>query len=255
MLLVGSALNGYAIAATDGRIGTVRDLLFDDRTWKVRWAVVDTGTWLAGRKVLVHPSAVDRADHEHKELAVQLTRQQVENSPSILEDEPVSMQMESHLHEYYGWDPLWGGSYFGAGAINAPVSASQYFGSRVLREETEPSVLPTEGDQHLCSAAALSRCHIHATDGTIGHVENVLIDDADWCIHYLIVDTKNWWPGKRVLVSPYAVRSLNWLDRTVELDVTREKVRTSPAWDPLVIIDQYYQKRLHRHYGWPGYGW
>ena len=115
MLLVGSALKGYAIAASDGRIGTVSDFLFDDRTWKVRWLVVDTGNWLPGRMVLIHPSAIGQADYERRELAVTLTMEKVKGSPDLMQDQPVSQQMEYHLYDYYGWDQYWGGaSYFGA---------------------------------------------------------------------------------------------------------------------------------------------
>src|ERR1700722_16299610 len=123
MLFAGSSLKGFAIVARDGEIATVTDLLFDDRSWKVCWVVVDTGTWLTSRKVLLHPSAVTRGDYERQELSVALTQQQVEDSPSILQPQPVSQQVESDLYAYYGWDPLWGGSYFGTGAIASPLSA------------------------------------------------------------------------------------------------------------------------------------
>src|SRR5690349_13067854 len=103
MLFAASALNGYAIAARDGEIGTVADLLFDDTTWNVRWVVVDTGTWLTSRKVLLHPSSVAGADFEQNKLSVPLSKQQVEDSPSILQDQPVSQQLERSLYDYYGW--------------------------------------------------------------------------------------------------------------------------------------------------------
>jgi hypothetical protein len=94
--------------------------------------------------------------------------------------------------------------------------------------------------------------HIHATDGEIGHVENFLFDDDDWSLHYFIVDTSNWWFGKRVLISPRAVKGIDWSDRQVQLDVSRGQVQSSPPWDPLVAFDEIYAKRLHTHYGWPG---
>ncbi len=254
MLLVGSALKGYAIEASDGRIGTVGDFLFDDRTWKMRWLVVDTGGWLTGRKVLVHPSAITHVDYDRQELPVSLTKAQVEASPDILTDAPVSQQMETNLYDYYGWDPLWSGQYFDAGPMAGVVLPSPYFGG-TLREPGDFQLHSDDGDQHLRSIAAVKGYHIHATDGDIGHVENFLIDDASWGIRYLIVDTRNWWPGQHVLMSPYAVRDISWRDHEVRLDVSRDRVKASPAWDPLAIIDQLYEKRLHSHYGWPGYGW
>ena len=94
MLLAGSALKDFAIAASDGRIGACSDLLFDDATWTVRWMVADTGTWLTGRKVLIHPSALGQPDPGRLELPVRLTRAQVEASPDVLQDEPVPRRME-----------------------------------------------------------------------------------------------------------------------------------------------------------------
>ena len=106
MLQVISPLKGFAIEANDGRIGTVVDYLFDDASWKVRWLVIDCGTWLTGREVLVHPSAISREDLEQQQFVVALTRAQVEDSPKLLEDQPVSQQMENQLYSYYGGTTL-----------------------------------------------------------------------------------------------------------------------------------------------------
>ncbi len=255
MLLAVSALKGYAIEASDGGIGTVSDVLFDDQSWKLRWLVVDAGTWLSGRKVLIHPSAIRHADYERQELPVTLTKAQVEGSPGILQDQPVSRQMESQLHDYYQWDPYWGNGIFGAGAIASPLAPSPYFGGAAVREADRAESDTDSGDPHLRSVAAVTGYHIHATDGEIGHVENFMIDDASWGIRYLVVDTRNWWPGKHVLMSPYAVREIDWSERQIRLDVTRSQVKGSPPWDPMDMIDQAHEKRLHSYYGWPGYGW
>ena len=107
-------------------------------------------------------------------------------------------------------------------------------------------------DPHLRSVVEVTGYRVHAVDGEIGHIENLMIDDADWSVHYFIVDTRNWWFGKRVLISPLAVKAIDWFDRHVELNVSRELVKASPPWDPLVAFNDEYAKRLHKHYGWPG---
>jgi sporulation protein YlmC with PRC-barrel domain len=255
MLLVGSVLKGYAVVASDGRIGTVSDFLFDDRTWKVRWLVVDTGVWLSGRKVLVHPSAIGHANYELRELSVALTMAKVKGSPDILQDQPVSQQMESHHYEYYGLDPLWGGtSYFGGGAIGAPLPPTYYDG-RERRQRDEMEARSHEGDPHLRSVAEVTGYHVHASDGQIGHVEDCLFDDTDWTIRYLIIDTRNWWPGEHVLLSPYGVKEISWSRHLVRLGVDRDRVKSSPPWKPLDTVEEAYERRLHDHYHWPGYGW
>lgn len=256
MLQVASALKDYAIEASDGRIGTVSDFLFDDRTWKLRWLVVNVGTWWTGHKVLLHPSVIAGIDHGRRELAVTLTKERVKGSPDVREDEPVSQQIEYNLHSYYGWDPMWAGnSYFGGGAMASPLLSPPLYGGFAVGEAAGVGAGANEGDPHLRSIVTVTGCHIHATDGDIGHLENFMVDDVSWAIHYLIIDTKNWWSGKHVLLSPHAVQDISYLDHKVRLSVTRDQVKASPPWDPSTIIEQAYQRRLHAHYAWPGYGW
>lgn len=257
MLIVGSVLKGYAIEASDGRIGTVGTFLFDDTTWKIRWLVIDTGRWLTGRKVLVHPSALGLPDHERQHLPVNLTKAQIEASPDIEQDQPVTMQMQNHLYDYYGWDPYWGPDYYGGGL---PGIGTSGLGMPVFRQGAtmEADTLQRgsdDGDPHLRSMTAVRGYYIHATDGAIGHVENFLVDDVSWAIRYLIVDTRNWLPDAHVLISPYAVQSIDWSDNQIHLNVSRNTVKASPPWDPLEIVERAYERRLHDHYGWPGYGW
>ena len=222
----------------------------------MRWLVVDTGTWLTERKVLMHPSAIDRPDYEERAFAVKLTKAQVADSPSILRDQPVSRQMERQLHSYYGWDPLWGGAGVAerVGAMAAPYSAAPYFGFGSAPETDYVAVDLKDGDPDLRSVAEVTGYHIDATDGEIGHVENFLLESATWSISYLIVDTRNWWPGKHVLMSPYGVKQIDWSGRQIRVNMTRDKIRTSPPWDPFVLMNQPEMKRLHSHYGWPGFG-
>jgi len=250
MLWNASAINGYAIEASDGRLGTVSDLLFEDTSWIIRWLVVDSGNWLPGREVLLPLSALGQPDSAQRRFPVKLTMQQVKDSPHIRTDRPVSRQTESHLYDYYGWDPYWSGRYFPRGGGTAtpfPLSGLKPRGH--VRTDAQPD----EGDPHLRSAAAVTGYHIVATDGEIGHVEDFLVDDAGWTIRYVAVDTRNWWPGKKVLISPHAVRVIDWADRLMHLGIDRRRIKDSPAYDSSVTIERAYEERLHNYYGWPGY--
>jgi hypothetical protein len=245
MLFAGTALKGYAIRATDGKIGTVNDLLFDDTSWLIRWVVDDTGAWLPGRKVLLHPAAITATHHAHQALSVALTTAQVRASPDILQDQPVSLRMQNSLYDHYGWDPLWGGGYYG-GVMSAPLGAAPVVGAPGPDADADP---------HLRSITAVTGYHIHASDGDIGHIETILIDDATWHIRYLVVDTKNWWAGRQVLIAPEAVQDIDWLERRVRLNITRAQIEASPPWDPAKQIDHAYEAGLYRHYGWTGRDW
>ena len=256
MLWNASAINGYAIEASDGRLGTASDFLFDDASWTVRWLVVDTGKWLSGRKVLLPISALGHLDQKKEEFSVRLTMQQIKDSPDIDADRPVSRQMETHVYDYYGWRPYWStGLYMagygyldGFGYPGGLMSVSPSAESR-RREERIAIAHRDDGDPHLRSIAAVTGYHIHAVDGEIGHVEDFFVEDADWSIHYLLVDTKNWWPGKQVLISPGSAQTIDWAHKLVNLNVDRQKVKDSPAYDASTIVDRAYGRHFHTYYG------
>jgi hypothetical protein len=253
MLFVLSVLKGFTVTASDGKIGTVDDFLFDDQSWKARWLVVDTGAWLPGRKVLVHASAIGEPDPVRKELPVKLTKAQVEGGPDLFEHQPVSRQMEAHLYDYYGWDPAWGASAFGA--IASPFSLPPLIGEGPGPAEAGAGSAADAGesDPHLRSAEELEGYRIQASDGEIGHLESLVADHANWDIRYLGVDTSNWWGGQHVLVAPFAVKAIDWAGRHIEIDITRDQVKTSPPCDSIDMVDEAYERMLHGHYGWPGY--
>jgi len=233
MLRNASAIKGYSIAASDGQIGTVSDFLFDDASWLVRWLVVDTGKWLTGRKVLLPPSVLGHLDPNGPEFSIKLTKKQIKESPDIDTQRPVSRQFEANIYDYYGWSPYWGtgagylvgGFGFGGGALTAfPTPGSQRRAEDILIAQQ------SDDDPHLRSIEAVTGYHIHATDGEVGHVEDFLMEDSDWSIRDLVVDTKNWWPGNKVLISPRSIQKIDWMDNQVKLNIDRERVKSSPAF-------------------------
>jgi len=250
MLWNASALSGYAIEARDGLLGTVSDLLFDDVGWAIRWLVVDTGNWLPGRKVLLPLSALGQPDRALRHFPVELTRKQVKGSPDVDIDQPVSRQVEVHVYSYYGWDPYWGGSLNPtSNAIATPFAAPFHLPGSTLRDLGGADARPDVDDPHLRSVAAVTGSHIHATDGEVGHVEDLLVDDTAWRIRYVTVDTKNWWPGEKTLISPSSVRAINWEDRAISLNVSRQKVKDSPPYDPSITVDGAYDETFLTYYG------
>jgi hypothetical protein len=250
MLWDASAINGYAIEASDGRFGTVSDLLFEDVGWVVRWLVVDTGNWLPGRKVLLPLSALGRPDRALRHFPVKLTMQHVKDSPGVGTDQPVSRQIEAHVYDYFGWDPYWGGSFLPmSNAMATPFVAPLYEPGPTRPDLARAGAQPNESDPHLRSIATIIGCHIHASDGEIGHVEDFVVDDAGWNIRYIKVDTRNWWPGERVLISPYSVREIEWLGRLVYVNFSRQKIKNAPPYNPSITVDGAYEEKFLAYYG------
>lgn len=247
MLWKASAIEGYSIAATDGPIGTITDFLFDDTSWQIRWVVVDTGKWLSSRRVLLPPSAMGHVNATGREFSVRLTMQQVKDSPDIDTQRPVSRQMEASVYDYYGWYPYWTSSFY-IGSFGYAGEGPMAPRDSDAAKKTANALGNKNDDLHLRSVAAVTGYHFHATDGEVGHAEDFLVEDGDWSIHYLVVDTKNWWPGKRVLVSPRSVREIDWSSQHVSLGVDRQTVRNSPTYDPSSGVDRGYEQRFHRYY-------
>jgi hypothetical protein len=241
MLYTGSRLTGAAIAASDGEIGSVDDLLFDDTDWKLRWLVVDTGGWLAGRKVLLPPSCLGEPTDDGRGLPVSLTRRQVEDSPPAENEEALlSRRYEEAMLAHYALAPYW--------PDPMPVPSAALAADR-------PASAPPGGDasRALRSMREATSTDIHATDGEIGHVEDFLVDSDGWAVRYMIADTRNWLPGKKVLISPRWLRGTDGESGDIAVALTRRQIKESPEWDPEVALDRGYETRLHDYYDLPGY--
>jgi hypothetical protein len=256
MLWNASRMKGYSLSASDGQIGTISDFLFDDENWHVRWLVVETGHWLAGRKVLLPSSAVSHLDQEHQDCSIKLTMQQIKDSPDSETERPVSRQMEASVYGHYGYMPYWnGGSGFtgGIGYVGGYGFTNDLSGGFAPPSNWESEVETADArrkndDVHLRSVNEVIGYHIHASDGRIGHVEDFLIEDPNWSIRYLVADTKNWWPDKQVLISPRSVTDVDWSVQLVNVDVDRQKIKGAPAYDASMPIDRNYEEKFRRHY-------
>lgn len=249
-------LEGYAVRATDGTIGHVKDFYFDDQAWVVRYLVVETGTGFGSRKVLISPISIGQPNWTDKILPVSITREQVRNSPDIDTDKPVSRQHEMRYLGYYGYPFYWGGAgLWGGGAYpGAMLTGAGYdkSGAEYLVAQADAG-RHQEGDAHLRSGNAILRYHIEATDGALGEVKGLLVDEATWAIRYIIVNTSNWWFGHQVLLAPQWVQDLSWPDATMTVRVSRQSVKDAPRYDPSMPPTREQEVRLHEHHGQSGY--
>lgn len=240
-------LKGYGLEATDGEIGRCKDFLFEDDTWTVRYMVADTGKWLPGRKVLVSPISIGLPDWNFRRIPVQLSTEQIESSPPLEAHAPVSRQFEMEWFRHYDWTPYWVPGSGRWGSADAPQGL---FETR-FQGVTDKDIRPDE--YHLRSSGEVEGYHIRATDGEIGHVEDYILELEPWVIRYVIVDTRNWLPGRKVLISPDWINFVDWSQRSVGVDMTREAVKNSPEYDPAQPVNRAYEVRLYDFYGRPYY--
>ena len=247
-------LKGAILIASDGEIGHVTSAFFDDQSWTVRYLAVDTGSWLSGRSVLISPYSAKRPMGDSRTVELWLTREQVRNSPVTDTHQPVSRRHERETLGYYAYPEYWNGGDLWAmsGFPLVPAALPALPESDAAIADRERAVAPE--DVHLRSSAQVTGYDIHATDGSIGHVSDFIFDDASWAIRYLVVDTRNWWPGgKKVLLAPRWIDRIEWAERMVYTPLTREQVKASPEYDEKKLLDRDYEQRLHDAYGRPGY--
>jgi sporulation protein YlmC with PRC-barrel domain len=253
-------LEGYDIVANDGELGEVDDFYFDDLNWIIRYMILDTGGWLTGKKVLISPFSLGRPDWNNKKFPVSLTKEQIEKSPGIGVDEPVSRQYEAELTGYYGWPAYWGGAaglfpgiegIYGPAYVPPPtvVDTSVNKDAEYTKQREEVT-----NDLHLISFDDVKGYKIRASDGKIGHVEDFIGDDENWSIRYMLVDTRDWFPGgKHVLIAPYWIEKINWDESDVSVNLTEEKIRNSPELDISQPINRQYEAALFDYYSKPKY--
>jgi hypothetical protein len=236
-------MEGFAIDAIDGHVGKVVDFYFDDSAWTIRYLVVALGQTQPRRKVLISPVAVNEPDWQGRMFPVALTRAQVIASPDVDTDKPVSRQQEMGHLGYYGYGKYWGGS----GLWGAGLYPDILLGGR--QEAIEDSADGEAcADPHLRSGNSVLRYYVHATDGDIGHVAGMLVDERSWAIRWLIVDTSNWWLGHSALVAPTWITDVSWAESTVSVGLNREAIKASPHYDPTVPLHAAHELELLRHY-------
>ena len=223
MLINLKTLHGTRLAALDGDIGQVKDFYFDDQRWVIRYLVADTGTWLTGKRVLLTPHVFGRIEErDGKVMLINLTRQQIENCPSPEAHQPVSRQYEVEYYKYYGWPAYWtGGAMWGFGSY--PLTSPP---ARVDSAAQQP--YHNREDAHLRSALALNGYHIQTTDGPIGQVSSLLVDDRSWAVRKLIVEAGHWYAGKEILIAPSKVQRISYEESTVFVSLTKEDIQQAP---------------------------
>jgi len=215
---------------------------------------------------LISPIAISQPNWTDKILPVSITKEQVKNSPDIDTQKPVSRQHEIQYLGYYGYPSYWGGAgLWGnglypntiatgfAGYVSMPL-AMRSGGDPAEREQAaaRAEAAHEDDDPHLRSCKAVMGRHIEATDGDIGHVQGLLVDEETWAIRYIIVNTSNWWLGHDVLIAPQWIQDMNWSGETVSVNLTRQAVKDAPPYEPAA---QYWVRvRLGFPDNWPRSG-
>ena len=221
-------LYGDRLGASDGEIGHVKDFYFDDLNWAIRYLVADTGTWLPGRRVLLTPHAFGSLHQDGRVLCANLTRKQIEGSPSIESHKPISRQYEEEYYRYYGWPYYWqGSSLWGmSGFPILELPAKPLPGESASTSDWHPG----EGaDAHLRSTQTVTGYQIKASDGMIGYICDFMMDVPSWAIRQLVIKTGHRFSGNEVQIPTSTVDRISYEESTVFVNLTQEAVEQSPV--------------------------
>lgn len=244
MLIKSKSLKGYRINAIDADIGSVKEFFFDDRFWTVRYLVVETGNWFNSKQVLISPYFIQSVDYDSELVNVNLTKQQVADSPPYDSDRPVSKQYEEKYTIYYGTPYYWGSTNMW-GAYPYIMRDREMWNRDVDLENS--------WNPNLRSSKEVINYDFQATDGVIGHVDDFIINDDTWTIRYFVLDTKNWLPGRKVLISSQWIDRISWEDSKVFVDLSRETISHVPEYDEDEVLTREHEITLHKYFNKQGY--
>ncbi len=279
MLIKSKTIRSYKLKGVDGEVGGIKDLYFDDKYWTVRYLIANTGNWLNTRKVLISPYFLNNMDHDSELINVDLTKDQIEKSPSIDQDKPVSRQYELTYHNYYGSPLYWTGPYLwgvdpyitrdrekwpgmrdrSAGSFGSETGATRTNLGESGVQDTNTGLTNSGNrvstnsdnswDANLRSIDEVNGYKIHASDeDKIGHVDDFIIDEDTWTIRYLIINTGNLFTGKKVLVSPEWIERISWDDSKVYINLSKESIKQSPEYSDEIELTRDYESSLYGHY-------
>lgn len=241
-------IQGYDIQASDGPIGHVKDFYFDDHSWTLRYVVADTGNWLPGRLVLLSPESLEAIDADEKNVGFDLTTEQIESSPTIETDAPVSREHEAQLARHYGWPTYWSPMAFPAVGY-APIGVAP----RAEAPAQDQTYQSEPRGPRLRSFDEVRGYGIGATDDEFGRLEDLLVEIETHRLRYMVVDTRKWLPGKTVLAGVHWIREIDWMSRQILVSVTKDQVKDAPSYDEAEAITREVEVELHEHYDLPAY--
>jgi hypothetical protein len=201
------SLVGASVVATDGEIGHISDFLFDDRSWDIRYLVVDVRSWLSRREVVIAISAIEPPDWDKKIFRVRMTKEEASQSPDVDIEQPVARQQEVAMERYFGRFSYW--------------VSNQMVPSSALPSGTD-YIAGGEEESHLRNTWHLAGYRVWATDDPMGRLHGFILCSSSWHISYLIVRAGDWLFSHTVLVPTRWVESISWAERRVNLSQTRE---------------------------------
>jgi hypothetical protein len=232
----------YNTLTIDGHEGKVLDFLFDEESWIIRYLDSDYRELVQKNRVLIPRIFLKEPDWERKRFPVDLYGENITSCPDLNDHVPVSREYEEKLNRHYRIDPYWPYIYPWASATGIffpprPLSIP----SKALDED--------ELSTNLRSYREVSRYHVRATNGRLGHIHDIIVDDGDWQIVYIVVDTSDWLPwSRKVLLAIDWLEKISYTGKEVGIDLTTETIKKAPEFDERHPLELDFEKATYDFY-------
>lgn len=237
-------LEGYTLQAIDGDRGKVKNFLFDDESLIIRYLEADLGNFFSEKRVLIPRAYLGEPFWEDKHFPVELTVKMIENSPGIDYDMPISKKYEKELVEHYELEPYWPAN------IAAYAGKETMFNPDISFKTPKKVIAKNEVETSLRSFTEIRGYFINATDDRFGHIEDLIIDDNDWQIFYVVIDTKNIVPwSKQVILPVDLISEISFVEKEAKIELTKEAIKKAPEYNPASAINAEYEKVIYDFYG------
>jgi sporulation protein YlmC with PRC-barrel domain len=236
-------LVGYSIETNDGKEGKIKDFLFDEDNWTIRYLEADFGSFFKDKRVILPIDAIIHPNWENNQIMLNISKEQIEFSPTPEDVPTITREYEQRLYEYYGYPMYWGTGYV------PPMPSGAYYPARPLNVPRNRQLSEDAMDSSLRSFKDIEGYNIRAVDDTLGHVEDLIVDEADWQLVYLIVDTSNWLPwSKKVMLAIDWMEEISYVDREVRVNLDTDTIKDAPDYKSDKPIEMSYEHELSEYY-------
>ena len=225
-------------------IGTICGFVVDKRSWNVSHIVVQIGKGLEDQNVLISQLAFGKPLLSDKVFPVSLTkgRSGIQSSDDFTDLSACSYvtKLEVCLGPPNGW------------ALVRPMPLPAFPMPMVSSFYVMENASSTQGEQNCDvrpqSCRDLIGSSVQATDGRVGVVDDLIVDDDCWLVRYVVLDTGRWFPGRKVILSTSWLKHASEDDPTLLMDLTSEAVKDGPTYDPGVPINRELESGIFAHY-------
>ncbi len=243
-------LLNYALFAGGMNCGKISEFIIDDFNWVVRYLVVNTGS----RSVIVSVRSVHEINPVAQTIEASLEPALLQKSLEYIPGQEVSREQEILLSEHYGWGRYWEEEALPntmPGDLTAIPLVEMELNKENLVPVTGGEPNPLEVENHLRHLTDLIGYSVQARNGSAGKLCDLIVQEENCDIPYLVIESGRILGGKKVLVSPQWVQTLQWGQSNLQIDLNRETIQNSPEFHPEDLLDEGFWSQVNEHYSAP----